>query len=1233
LIDKGGVMQIGSRGNIFTVTLSIAFLTLSLTHLHAQSLDSFINSAVRSITNSLQQPPPPPPSPVTPLQKKPAEKKAASQSSAVDVATVQAILNSLGYDAGPVDGVFGRKTRQALNSFERDRGLSQSASVNQATIQMLAQATQNAARTAPPDQGQNAAPARLPGVQAVASDNLQGLKAPPDGVNAWDIGAVDGLPAFTNDQQLAALIDLIVLGQVPDTLERNECALMTLFFTREAREPYSELHNCASADLVWRGSDEFARSDMRHRFYAEQVPQLTAVAPKLPLSVVIVDDIRLDEFNATTSSFPLQARSRLLEQALGTSIGERLRFSNVSSRRDQPPTIAAAAALPILQLPMADATQARNFIGEVNSWVYSPGSALPKTNQRTMKRVAVVELVAFDPVVRRLDVRLNALSLYDLELSRKFYDFPLEASGGSVVAGGAGDGLIVPEPVELDKTYLALRQIQNFGEDTSPEVWETLVEIIRGRDSGYYQMQERSPASVQTYGEKDARRPFFAKRDYNMPDNRWPLFREWAQAYAHGLPETVEHRRSYTNIDFDPKRSYSFTALTGSRAGDHPAIAEIDLQPDQLLSAEGVLIALPNRTDLFTLEVPGSILKPYEGKTMQLRMLLHNQPRSETIVIQDRPILVIRLDPASLRLELDGIEIAARSFDDIPTLDSGFVAASEGSSAERSIFDVARPISGDVINLVLASALDPADPRYGGLVTQRWHLERQEGVLGGSFFVIGKREPTEQEAQALAQDFAAWAGERVPPFPGELTLTFDFVKPKEAVPGAFEWESLACMFSALTQEDSFRIATNLRTNRAELLRREQAMAGMATWTADDDVRITAGEVEKIASHFVTRIGCYQHTISPVIDPVPLYASIPSLLPTPPEGATSAELRLQVKTLNYTSDRPQYLDLLPPELQEHLIEGRKQEPGDYIKLEAEWFEVVYRDATGNELTRHNPDPAFTLEDALSRFWGEVEQHDMANSGEPYGHDIVGIQVGMSFADAEAIIRNHMPVGRVLEGVRAFDGSIEAATIRPATSGKLFISESGREFIALLDEAPAIKGQVLVAWRRLYLEPNQLQEGEAITSLTTKYGTPSMQRTVELGIRNFWATPAGNDCGGNYTYGGQRFALSAAWSDGAQQMQMLLPDGQHVPDAVLPGSILDPLNPGKEAYINCGPVFTAELSFDASRMLKAGYPTTSLDWIEQIISDVGPYIEAFKENRRSLQSSDPSNSTGNTVGVKF
>jgi peptidoglycan hydrolase-like protein with peptidoglycan-binding domain len=39
------------------------------------------------------------------------------------VADLQRSLNSKGYDCGPVDGIMGTRTRQAIRSFQRDQGL------------------------------------------------------------------------------------------------------------------------------------------------------------------------------------------------------------------------------------------------------------------------------------------------------------------------------------------------------------------------------------------------------------------------------------------------------------------------------------------------------------------------------------------------------------------------------------------------------------------------------------------------------------------------------------------------------------------------------------------------------------------------------------------------------------------------------------------------------------------------------------------------------------------------------------------------------------------------------------------------------------------------------------------------------------------------------------------------------------------------------------------------------
>jgi hypothetical protein len=55
-------------------------------------------------------------------------------------AGVQARLRNLGYDPGPADGKFGRRTRAALASFQADHDLEVDATANQATLAKLEEA-------------------------------------------------------------------------------------------------------------------------------------------------------------------------------------------------------------------------------------------------------------------------------------------------------------------------------------------------------------------------------------------------------------------------------------------------------------------------------------------------------------------------------------------------------------------------------------------------------------------------------------------------------------------------------------------------------------------------------------------------------------------------------------------------------------------------------------------------------------------------------------------------------------------------------------------------------------------------------------------------------------------------------------------------------------------------------------------------------------------------------------
>ncbi len=55
------------------------------------------------------------------------------------VRNIQAILNNNGYDAGPVDGIMGGKTREAILAFQRDNGLEATGAVDQPLVEKLLQ--------------------------------------------------------------------------------------------------------------------------------------------------------------------------------------------------------------------------------------------------------------------------------------------------------------------------------------------------------------------------------------------------------------------------------------------------------------------------------------------------------------------------------------------------------------------------------------------------------------------------------------------------------------------------------------------------------------------------------------------------------------------------------------------------------------------------------------------------------------------------------------------------------------------------------------------------------------------------------------------------------------------------------------------------------------------------------------------------------------------------------------
>lgn len=114
----------------------------------------------------------------------------AKPPSAAEIREAQSLLRRLQYDAGPSDGIYGRRTRHAVTAYQHDRGLAESGELTPETLSMLRQDV--AALLPPAEKTGNAPSGGAPAAEAPADDpsgaageqELPWLKPEPEGSGA-----------------------------------------------------------------------------------------------------------------------------------------------------------------------------------------------------------------------------------------------------------------------------------------------------------------------------------------------------------------------------------------------------------------------------------------------------------------------------------------------------------------------------------------------------------------------------------------------------------------------------------------------------------------------------------------------------------------------------------------------------------------------------------------------------------------------------------------------------------------------------------------------------------------------------------------------------------------------------------------------------------------------------------------------------------------------------------------
>ena len=223
--------------------------------------------------------------------------------------------------------------------------------------------------------------------------------------------------------------------------------------------------------------------------------------------------------------------------------------------------------------------------------------------------------------------------------------------------------------------------------------------------------------------------------------------------------------------------SHMVEAIQVTRGADAERYAEFlgesHLQADQLVSTHAnfpslniggalvrILFAMPNRWSLYTFKIPK---QAYERSGEAARFHLQawpgppGQQRAWTECPGDRlgaafhPGLHRDRNGRSQRMTTFRRSTASRS--PRPPRKPGSPSAARHSCSNSTLLDL-------LAAKAVGEKLSPRALSY--MIERRWLAENKGDALG--FFTLGKRQPTPEEAAALAPNFIAWAREHAPPF-------------------------------------------------------------------------------------------------------------------------------------------------------------------------------------------------------------------------------------------------------------------------------------------------------------------------------------------------------------------------------------------------------------------------------------------------------------------------------------
>ena len=1070
-----------------------------------------------------------------------------------------------------------------------------------------------------------------------AGNGIAALLKPPPGIRPWSIRTLDGLPVFdasgptedeivrdgvrsrswapalTRGSQLGALSMLIAAGSIPGEIEANPSKLAEVLLTDDVNRGLRSDNFAwrdSDSDLSWKGDNEFERQASKTRFLAEYAPLIRQVAPKPPFRFLYSGTTRLGEYDTARGGFPFPSEG-YVQQWQSSTLSYLFGLGRLVVDRQ--------FSWPEVFWPVS-ASSAPKVLQEL---LRSQNLATGPTVRPEVRIFANLEATALDPSTRRIQLKLNSLRLYTPDLSKVLYEFPVINDAAALSAGRAVARLRFSSPVVFDDIAQCAELIDAFGDRTPADVLKRCFDMVAARDAQFYEHNDVSAALPSD----DARRPFFPRGGpVGSPAER-AAFIAWAKSYAAGLPDTVL-TAPIGGSGAAPDGSVEFPSVARVQAGYGQAFQTMmdseRLQSDQIVSygevdRTTILMVLPNSALNYGVTIPKSAFEQNQAWRATAQSVIRlGRPR---IVRDDSggEALAINVTPIKTVVSVNGKILAERSYEDVPRLDAKAFTAPEPPSASRPIASGPIKLEAAFIDLLAASAVGERLSReaQAHLVARRWLAENARGYAGRRFFVVGKRAPSPTEAADLGPAFARWAKANTPALPFQVFATspIELANNDKTTP----WGSLACLRGTFdSQMQDVNRAMTVGASVLDCARRETAL------TTLERRRCAAASAASRMMDFIRPFGGECRAASAPLnfsDPLNLGIRLSHDLPTPGVQILGGRATLMT-TVTFTLTGVEFSNR-PPDMRDSLPESIKKEvgpappsdaKGEFVTLNAKFVEASYLDPrTHSAVGTLGPESGVDIagiERDYEKAAGESEKRSATPTG-PYGPDLLGIRLGMSFGEAEAIVRQHMSVGQVFQGTRAFDVEARNGFPKPFTSGKLFLAADGQEMIALVDEPPAAPETVMAAWRRNLIKHGTTHPSEVLSALQQKYGPPT-DSPLQTGIPLNWHSASGARCAGAYNYG-KFIPLSESWSDngtpGAFAGEgMQTPKG---PMIIMP--LFDPLNEQYKMFLECGPFVTAQY-LETPQFVGSA---ETFDTVDTMLTDIDPYRSAYARSRKMLQ----------------